>query len=156
MKTMKEYISTSEGTEQMWDKINEVLDGFNFNDVATVMEALDWKWTCTKKEAEDYEDAGCFVDWHDGFDDKHCSYRPEYPQLLAAARKRIVDVIKEMPDDETHWSTSSGGFKVEVWISTDEEREKYYRGCKDYPPADDFKHAVDIALYFIAEEYATF
>ena len=154
MKTMKEYISTAEGMEQMWEKINEVLDGFNFNNVAAVMEALDWKWTCTKEEAEDYEDAGCFVDWHDGYDDKYCSYRPEYPQLLAAARKHIIEAIKGMPDDETHWSVSSGGFKVEIWISTDEERADYWGA--EIANVDDFNHSVDFALYFIAEEYTTF
>ena len=148
MKTMKEYISTAEGMMQMWDKINKVLDGFNFKDVITVMEALDWKWTCTKEEAEEYEDAGCFVDWRD------CSYRPEYPQLLATARKRILDTINEMPDDEKHWSTSTGGFKVEIWISTDEERADYWGS--EIANVDDFTHSVDIALYFIAEESTSF
>lgn len=132
MKTMKEYISTAEGVMQMWEKINEVLDGFNFNNVATVMEALDWFWT----------------------DSDNCEYRPEYPQLFTTARKRILDAINEMPDDEKHWSTSTGGFKVEIWISTDEERADYWGS--EIANVDDFTHSVDIALYFIAEESTSF
>ena len=148
---MKEYISTPEGTSQMWDKINEVLDSFDFSKVAATMEALDWTWFCTVEEAEDYRDAGCIVKT-DG--DGYWAYRPEYPQLLATARKRILETINGIPDNETHWSESTGGFKVEVWISTDEERNEYW---KDDPTnTDDFAHSVDIALYFIAEEYATF
>ena len=154
MKTMKEYISTAEGVRQMWDKINEVLDGFDFNRVAAVMEALDWKWSCAKAEAEDYEEAGCIVAWGEGLDEDHCMYRPEYPQLITAVRKQIVKAIEGMPDGETHWSTSTGGFKVEIWISTDEERAEYWGS--DVANVDDFAHAVDISLYFIAEEYQTF
>lgn len=153
MKTMKEYISTAEGAMQMWEKINEVLDGFNFNNVATVMEALDWFWTCTNEESEEYAAYGCTVRW--GQDDSdNCEYRPEYPQLLATARKRIFDAINEMPDDEKHWSTSTGGFKVEIWISTDEERADYWGS--EIANVDDFAHSVDIALYFIAEESTSF
>ena len=151
---MKEYLSTAEGVMQMWDKINEVLDNFDFNRVATVMEALDWYWACTEEEAEDYDDAGCTVKWEKGCDDEHLSYRPEYPQLLATARQRILSAINEMPDDEKHWSTSTGGFKVEIWISTDEERAEEWGG--EIANVDDFKHSVDIALYFIAEESTTF
>ena len=154
MKTMKEYISTAEGVSQMWDKINEVLDGFNFNKVASVMKTLDWTWACTSEEANYYEDAGCYVKWDGGFDERHCSYRPEYPQLLANARQRILDTINDMPDDEKHWSVSTGGFKVEIWISTDEERADYWGS--EIANVDDFRHAVDIALYFIVEESTTF
>lgn len=154
MKTMKEYISTAEGVSQMWEKINEVLDNFNFNTVATVMEALDWTWVCTREEADEYMDAGCHVHYDFDEDGDRCTYRPEYPQLLTNARERILHAIKDMPDNETHWSTSSGGFKVELWINTDEERVKEYG--KDMANVDDFAHSVDIALYFIAEESVTY
>ena len=159
---MKEYISTAEGMEQMWDKINEVIDGFGFASVAAVMKALDWTWVCTKEEAELYKEEGCFVKWDRLFEDVnesadgYYSYRPEYPQLMSHTRKLIVSAIKDMPDDKTHWSYSTGGFKVEIWISTDEEREEAFNGSQDWPPADDFKHSVDIGLYFIPEEYTTF
>jgi hypothetical protein len=151
MKTMKEYISTAEGMMQMWEKVNEVLDGFNFNNVATVMEALDWYWVCTENEEKEYADAGCTTKWSG--EGSMYEYRPEYPQLLAAARKHIIEAIKGMPDDEKHWSVVSGGFKVEIWISTDEERADYWGA--EIANVDDFSHSVDIGLYFIAEEYTT-
>jgi hypothetical protein len=61
MKTMKEYISTAEGMNQMWEKINEVLDGFDFTSVVSVMEALDWTWMCSEGEADLYETEGCRI-----------------------------------------------------------------------------------------------
>ena len=154
MKTMKEYISTAEGVSQMWDKINEVIDNFDFNRVAVTMKALDWTWVCSKEDAEIYAEAGCYVDWSGGYDEDHCLYRPQYPQLMSTVRKHIFEAIKDVPDDKTHWSSSTGGFKVEIWISTDEERADYWGG--EIANVDDFAHSVDIALYFIAEEYMTF
>ena len=120
MKTMKEYLSSAEGVRQMWDKINEVLDNFDFNTVAAVMETLDWSWHCTKEEAEDYDAAGCKVKWNDEYDLGGCEFYPEYPQLLAKARgllaqAYIYNVDQGEEDDFKHSVVLSLYFIVEEY-----------------------------------------
>lgn len=141
MKTMKEYLSSAKGMEQMWDKINEVLDAFNFSKVKAVMEALDWHWVCTDEEAEMYEEEGCRIKRSEITGDA-IGYYPEPKQMYMWARQLILDTIKDMPDEETRWASSTGGFKAEVWIN------EPVAGPED----GDFSEDVDIALYFIAEE----
>lgn len=148
MKTIKEYISTAEGAMQMWDKINEVLDNFDFMKVKTVMEALDWGWACSEAEGEMYEDEGCKVDYEKNL------YYPEYPQLLKHARDLIAHCISDMPEKETEWSVSTGGFMVKIYIATDEERADYYG--EEIANVDDFAHSVDITLQFIVEESTSY
>lgn len=147
---MKEYLSTAEGVRQMWEKINGVLDNFDFNKVVTVMEALDWYWKCDEDQADDYEELGnkvrrCGIGWE---------YRPEYRQLVKFARERIVGAIESMPDDEVWWAEGSGGFRAEVSICTDDERADYYGG--EIANVDDFMHSVDIRLSFEVEEYSSY
>lgn len=153
MKTMKEYLSTAEGVKQMWEKINSILDNFDFSKVVTVMEALDWSWACNPGEAEEYSDLGRRVKWGDE-NDLGNEYYPEYPELLKAARERLVGAIETMPDDRTSWSESSGGFRAEVDIMTDEERADYYGG--EIANVDDFAHSVDLRLSFVVEESDTY
>lgn len=152
MKTMKEYLSTPEGVKQMWDKINEVLDNFDFNTVKVAMDALDWGWACTEEEAEIYEGEGCKTKWCED-DQKGWRYYPEYPQLLKQAREMLVQCVEDMPEGETEWSVSTGGFMAKTFITTDEERLDYYGDVADI---DDFAHSVDILLYFIVEESASY
>lgn len=151
MKTMKEYLSTPEGVKQMWDKINEVLDNFDFNTVKVVMEALDWHWACTPEEAEMYEEQGCRAKAR--MDGEGAYYYPEYPQLLKQAREMLVQCVEDMPEGETEWSVSTGGFMAKAFITKDEERLDYYGDVAD---VDDFAHSVDILLYFIVEESASY
>lgn len=154
MKTMKEYLSTPEGVNQMWKKVNEVLDNFNFDNVETVMEALDWSWACTPSEAAEYEEEGCRVKRQNALVEGGCEYFPKYKHLLRVARERVVGCIENMPDDETRWAESGGGLRVEVNICTDEERKDYYGSS--VADVDDFEHSVDIALYFIVEESTSY
>lgn len=149
MKTMKEYISTAEGMNQMWDMINKTIDDFDFGKVVMVMKALDWTWACTKDEAEYYESRGCEIrnNGATGYE-----FFPEYPQAIQTARKEIYEAIMSMPDDETYWSTECGGFFVSISISTDKEREEYY----DSVVPDDFKHSVAISLRFCIETSTTY
>ena len=148
---MKEYLSTPEGVKQMWDKINEVLDNFDFNTVKVAMDALDWHWACTPEEAEMYEEQGCRAKTR--MDGDGAYYYPEYPQLLKQAREMLVQCVEDMPEGETEWSVSTGGFMAKAFISTDEERLDYYGDAAD---VDDFAHSVDILLYFIVEESASY
>lgn len=152
MKTIKEYISTPEGVTQMFNKVNEVLDDFNFNSIANVMEKLNWRWACTHEEAEKYNDEGCDVAWGSGLMGM-CEYIPKEKQLIAEARRIIMECITGIPENETTWSVSTGGFKARVFISTDEERREYWGEPAD---VDDFEHSVDIELYFILEESRSF
>ena len=149
MKTMKEYISTAEGMNQMWGRINETLDGFDFGKVVLVMKTLDWTWACTKDEAEYYESCGCEV--RNNGAAGH-GFFPEYQQALATAREEIYEAITSMPDNETYWSVECGGFFVSISISTDKEREEYYDG----EAPDDFKHSVGINLRFCVESSGTY
>ena len=148
---MKEYLSTPDGVKQMWDKINEVLDNFDFNTVKVAMDALDWHWACTPEEAEMYEEQGCRAKTR--MDGDGAYYYPEYPQLLKQAREMLVQCVEDMPEGETEWSVSTGGFMAKAFISTDEERLDYYGDAAD---VDDFAHSVDILLYFIVEESASY
>ena len=148
---MKEYLSTPDGVKQMWDKINEVLDNFDFNTVKVAMDALDWHWACTPEEAEMYEEQGCRAKTR--MDGEEAYYYPEYPQLLKQAREMLVQCVEDMPEGETEWSVSTGGFMAKAFISTDEERLDYYGDAAD---VDDFAHSVDILLYFIVEESASY
>lgn len=150
MKTMKEYLSTPEGVNQMWKKVNEVLDNFNFDNVETVMEALDWAWACAPSEAVEYEEEGCRIKRQNTLVEGGYEYFPRHKQLLKAAREMIVGCIEDMQDDETRWAESGGGLRVEVNICTDKERKDYYGDS--VADVDDFEHSVDIALYFIVEE----
>ena len=150
---MKEYLSTPEGVKQMWNKINDVLDNFDFTKVIITMKALDWGWACTKEEAEMYESEGCKVIWDNNALD-HCFYFPEYPHLIKKARKMIDICIEDMvAKDEKEWSVSCGGFMVKVNICTDDERLDYYGSIAD---VDDFTHSVDISLYFVVEESTSY
>lgn len=152
MKTMKEYLSTPDGVKQMYDKINEVLDNFDFNTVKVAMESLDWHWACTPEEAEMYEEQGCRT--RVGLDGEGAYYYPEYPQLLQQARRMLVQCVEDMPEGETEWSVSTGGFMAKAFISTDEERTDYYG--ENVANVDDFTHSVDLALYFIVEESTSY
>jgi hypothetical protein len=153
MKTMKEYLSTPEGMKQMWEKVNEVLDNFDFTKLIVTMEALDWGWACTEAEAEEYESAGCVTKWYDETP-RGWRFWPQYPQLMQYARRLLVQCIEDMPEDETEWSVSTGGFMAKAYISTDEERAEYYGA--EVANVDDFAHSVDLSLYFIVEESTSY
>ena len=139
MKTMKEYLSTAEGVRQMWKKINGVLDNFDFNKVVIAMKALDWRWRCTKDEADTYSELGLDVNGS--------TYIPGVPQLLRTARERLVGAIESMPDDEVWWCEDGGGFRAEVSI---------YDVSKDGDVIDDFNSAVDLRLSFDIEESTSY
>ena len=156
MKTMKEYLSTPEGMKQMWEKVNEVLDNFDFSTVIIAMEALDWGWACTKEEASIYSDEGCKVKLDNIMDEPGVvEYFPQHKHLLKAARNLITECIDDMVENgEEEWAMSTGGFKARVRISTDEERADYYGA--EVANVDDFEHSVDISLYFIIEESTSY
>lgn len=151
---MREYLSTAEGVGQMWEKVNGVLDNFDFSAVRRTMTILDWGWACDRDEAEGLEEEGCRVKWPEDGEDT-CLYYPDYPQIYRFARDLITSTVRDMPDDEGRWSSSTGGFKVEVVIARDEDTEGYGSGVVADEP-DDFEHRVDITLYFIAAESASY
>ena len=158
MKTIKEYISTAEGMNQMHEMVNDLLDNFGFSRVETTMEALDWKWACTKEEADEYREEGLLVYYppsdaeFNGWNKKICEFRPEIPQLRKHARKLIMEALKSIPDGEDSWGSETGGFMVKIYISDEKERNEYYG--QEVP--DDFEHSVGIALYFVAAESESF
>ena len=152
MKTMKEYLSTAEGVRQMWEKINELLDNFDFNKVVIAMEALDWHWTCTPEEAEMYEEQGCRAKTR--MDGEEAYYYPQVPQLMKRAREVMTEAIESMPDDVTWWCCGGYGFRGEASICTDDERADYYGG--EIANIDDFAHSVDLRLSFDIEESTTY
>ena len=151
MKTIKEYISTAEGMDQMYEKIGEILDNFDFPKVVKVMEALNWFWVCSEEEAHEYLERGLKV--AGGNDGLGYQFLPDTQSLIKFARKFILDTIKSMPENETIWRSETGGFMVEVFIfKNDEDRKEYYGEETE----DDFKHSVDITLRFVVEEWETY
>ena len=147
---MKEYLATPEGQNQKWEKVNEILDNFDFSKVYTVMEALDWTWVCTSDEAEAYADEGCRV----VFANENGSlnhYRPDIKHLMIEARRLLLLTIDEIPDGETAWGSATGGFTARVVICSDDDVEEYY-GRK---VEDDFEHRVCLSLKFVVEEWRT-
>lgn len=133
MKTIKEYLSTPEGVEQKWNVINEILEGFNFDEVFTAMEAVDWRWVVIGEDKADEMEK-------DGYE-----YRPKIQDLRKKAREMLIDTIAKCPDEETEWGQSSGGFETKMCILTDEERKEVFGD--DAP--DDFEHSVDLRLKFV-------
>lgn len=145
MKTIAEYVSTAEGTGQMWDGINEILDEFDFSAVHVAMEALEWYWAVPGGEYEELLSKGRRVVGPK----ENATYLPEVGDLIKQARSLLTEVIKDAADDEKdEWFISTGGFEVSVRVMGDEERIRVFGD--DAP--DDFKHAVELRLKFVLEE----
>jgi len=128
MKTIKDYLSTTEGVCQMWEKINNVLDQFDFEKVHRVMEFLEWEWAsgARKDDSIIYEHEEMRI--------------PTVQEMICAARRLLVSAIK----DETSWDT--GGFRATAKIERSED--------EDSP--DDFTHSVTVSLEFVLEEIDDF
>ena len=82
MKTIKEYLSTPEGVEQKWNVINEILENFDFVSIHILMDALDWMWYCTEKDADEKRELGNKVKVHDDFSE----FLPKPDDLRKRAR----------------------------------------------------------------------
>lgn len=144
MKTIKEYLSTKDGVEQKWSTINEIIEGFNFDEVFIAMEAVDWRWVVSGEDkADEMEENGYDIRWG-GIDDWY-EYRPKIQDLRKWASEMLADTIAKCPDEETEWGQSSGGFETKMYILTDEERKEMFG--EDAP--DDFEHSVDLRLKFV-------
>ena len=145
MKTIKEYLSTPEGVEQKWNVINEILENFDFVSIHVLMDALDWMWYCTEKDANEKRELGNKVRVHGDFHE----YLPEPNDLRKRARELLNEVIVECGEKERNeYTIATGGFETYVTILTDEERIETHG--KDVP--DDFEHSVDLRLRFVAED----
>ena len=122
----------------MWDRINEIMDNFNFAKIEKVMKSLDWGWAGLTNDMDDLEtdSTDCFI--------------PKERQLRKAARNIMADMIKHMPDEATHWSSSTGGFKAEITI------EDYSEDGDGEVPPDDFEHRVSLTLSFIVDEWDSY
>ena len=137
---MRDYISTVDGVEQMWDRINGIMDNFDFAKVAKTMEALDWGWAFLRPEDGEKVLSKSTTGY----------YIPKENQIRKNARDLIVDAIKSMPNDEKYWSINTGGLKVDIEI------EDYSEEPDGELPPDDFKHRVVITLSFVVEEYSSY
>ena len=145
MKTIKEYLSTKEGVEQKWLTINEIIDGFDFDEIYAAMEAVDWRWVVIGQEkANKMEDEGYDIRWR-GVNDDWYEYRPKVKDLRERARDMLNETLERCPEDKTEWGQSSGGFETKMCILTDEERKEVFGD--DAP--DDFEHSVDLRLKFV-------
>ena len=145
MKTIKEYLSTPEGVEQKWNIINEILENFDFVSIHILMDALDWMWYCTEKDADEKRELGNKVKVHDDFSE----FLPKPDDLRKRARELLGQVITECGEKGLNeYTIATGGFEVYVAILTDEERVETHG--EDTP--DDFEHSVDLRLKFVAED----
>lgn len=83
---------------KLQEKIDNIMDCFDFNKVHDIMEHLNWTWATTRCEVPDIIDL------------KHC------------ARKLLNDVVDQYinnrmyGDDQSHvFGKSTGGFKAELY-----------------------------------------
>ena len=70
--------------KSMEDKIEEIIEHFDFEKVLDVMKHLDWKWSIGNENRT-----------------------PNIPELKSRARDVLQDVVD---DQHTFWSISTGGF----------------------------------------------
>ncbi len=145
MKTIKEYLSTPEGVEQKWNIINEILENFDFVSIHILMDALDWMWYCTEKDADEKKELGNKVVAHGDFHE----FLPEPDDLRKRARELLGEVLDGCGEKGLNeYAIATGGFEVYVTILTDEERV----GVHGEDAPDDFEHSIDLRLKFVAED----
>lgn len=92
-KRPKDYIQTVEGYRQFRNKVDEILEEFDFARVHKVMESLDWHWGF-------WDDRDC------------CEHRDEIPNeyaLRKMARKLLIDVVE-------YGHGGTGGFETVAYV----------------------------------------
>ncbi len=164
MKLLKEYIATADGVKQMWNRIHDILDGFDFGKIDIAMEALGWEWSAGKSEIEELKELGRTVHINREFPELS-TYVPEVEDIRKHARKMLEELVYEAAeyqekeldkdkledyptDDKLYYTTSTGGFDASISILDDDTRKEVFGD--DAP--DDFEHSVDIVLKFVIEE----
>lgn len=155
MKTLKEYIATADGVKQMWNRIHDILDGFDFGKIYIAMEALGWEWCARESEIEELKELGRNVHINREFPELS-TYVPEVEDIRKQARKMLEGIVNEAAeyqenhptDDKLYYTTSTGGFEASISILDDDTRRDIFGD--DAP--DDFEHSVDIVLKFVIEE----
>ena len=147
MKTIKEYISTSQGFAQMWEEIDDILAQFSFDAVFVAMEALAWEWAVPVGELDNLIERGRKITGREY--PELATYKPEIEDLRDFARKMLYDIVTvAAASDENECYDNTGGFEARVRIIGDEERKRVFG--EDAP--DDFKHSVELRLMFIVED----
>lgn len=155
MKTLKEYLEAPGGREQFEADIDDIMELFDFEKIARVMDFLNWGWRIGEKDMdtllargykvfpadEDYPDNGLYV--------------PKVKDITIMARKIITDTVESALEaeergefKERRYFVDSAGFYCELEIVDDEIRK---RAWGDDAP-DDFEHSVDIVLRFVLED----
>lgn len=123
---LKRLTSTLENYMDARDRIETVLENFNFQRVHKVMTALNWKWaTCMDID-------GCSV-----------SRTPTVRELEQEVRNRMIKMLKECS-----LFTSSGGFQIEFKVYP-------YNIFEEGGDLEEtFKKRVEIKVAFVAEEWS--
>lgn len=155
MKTLNEYIATADGVNQMWKRIHDILDSFDFGKIRIAMEALDWEWYAGENEIKELEELGRTVHINHEYPELS-TYVPEIEDIRKHARKMLEELVhkaakyqeEELDKDKLYYRMSTGGFDASLSILDDDTRRNVFGN--DAP--DDFEHSVDIVLKFVIEE----
>ena len=92
-KQPKDYIQTLKGYEQFRNKVDEILEEFDFAKVHKVMKSLDWCWGF-------WDDRDCY---------KHLDEVPDEYALRKVARKLLIDAVE-------HGHGGTGGFETTAYV----------------------------------------
>ena len=148
MKTLKEYISTVEGMQQMFSEINEIIDNFDFKAVHIAMEALSWAWSVPSGMFDEYVAEGKKVIGSPKYPEL-ATYIPDYEDVIRHGRNFLYEGLMDAgKEDGYRYMTSSGGFELTVEVLDDETRKRVFG--EDAP--DDFTHSVETHFKFIVED----
>lgn len=100
-KKVRDYIATIGGFKQFRNRVDEIIEHFDFEKVHKVMELLNWRWACY--EDENYEDCYDTV--------------PSVGALRIQARKLLIDAV-----DKGYGGC--GGFEVSCFVYEDGPEEE--------------------------------
>ena len=84
-------------TQDIQNDIDDILDWFDFERVAKVMECLNWEWGRSVGKEGDFEDA--------------LPYIPNVPELRKEARRLLRSTVEQaLKSGEETYTVSTGGF----------------------------------------------
>lgn len=155
MKTLKEYLEAPGGRKQFEADIDDIMELFDFEKIARVMDFLNWGWLIGEKDMETLLARGYKVFPADEDYPGNGLYVPKVKDITIMARKIITDTVESALEAEERgefekrrYFVDSAGFYCELEIVDDEIRK---RAWGDDAP-DDFEHSVDIVLRFVLED----
>ena len=122
MKTPKDYIQSYEGYREFRNKVDEILQYFDFEKVQCVMQSLDWRWN----------------HWCDENGDSHVGEVPNTYALRVQAWKLLLHCAEDMSEETAEGFFATGGFEARSWVE---------EGCSGESP-----EVLRLSLKFVVKE----